>query len=264
MNRLFNTYRNNFNFNRLKDFNSLQTIFCRSLFIQTQETPNPNALKFLPGKEIMTDNKTVEFHVNDIASHKNSSLARRLFKIEGVRTIFLGNDFVSVTISSDYKWGLIKPQVFASMMDFFVSGKPVFEQNDIDNNEAIDEEEDEVILMIKELIETRIRPAIQGDGGDIAFLGFEDGIVKVQLQGSCVGCPSSSITLKNGIETMLMRYIPEVEGIEHIESEFDEVSNEAFRKLEEGLKQVKKKRKIKISWIFDDIYMSLKTINTSS
>jgi Fe-S cluster biogenesis protein NfuA len=215
----------------------------RGLFIQTQDTPNPLALKFIPGTVVMTGGQTREFMASETDKHKDSKLAAAIFEIEGVNSIFYGADFVSVTIREGYEWPLVKPQVFSVLMSYLGNGQPAMETwgQEAEGETADIDGDPEIVAMIRELIDTRIRPAIQGDGGDIALLGFDDvtGIVKVQLQGSCVGCPSSSITLRNGIETMLMRYIPEVQGIENMETELEEISNDAFRQLEEGLEKVK-------------------------
>lgn len=156
----------------------------------------------------------------DKKSARVSPLARRIFGIEGVVNVFLGSDFVSVTVAEGNSWHETKPEVFAGIMDFFQSGDPILsDESDLTNTAGTDilDDDDEVVAMIKELLEARIRPAVQEDGGDIAYRGFEDGIVKVQLQGSCVGCPSSSVTLKMGIENMLMHYIPEVKAVEAVE-----------------------------------------------
>ena len=151
-----------------------------------------------------------------------SQLARELFKIKGVSTVFFGRDFVSVNIGEEtgagYTWDTVKPQVFATIMDHFASGAPVI----TGEAEAIDTEilddDDEVVALIKELLETRIRPAVQGDGGDIVYRGFDEatGMVNLELAGSCVGCPSSSATLQHGVQNMLMHYIPEVRGVNQI------------------------------------------------
>jgi len=175
-----------------------------------------------------------------------SPLARAIMTIEGVDRVFFGGDFVTVTLKKDHDWLVLRPQVFAVITDFYSSGEPIVaaaNEGPIDRNAQINDDDDEVVAMIKELIYTRIRPAVQEDGGDIQFRGYEKGIVSVELQGSCVGCASSSITLKNGIENMLMHYIPEVEGVENIEPELsNEVSDEAeARKMEEALARIKTK-----------------------
>ncbi len=192
----------------------------RGIFIQTLDTPNPKSLKFVPGKPVLEDG-TLEFV--DAKSAGTSPLAKKLFSIQGVRNVFLGTDFISVTLSEEEEWTDTKPEVFATIMDFYQSGMPLLDDGITTDNSAgteIFDDDDEVVAMIKELLEARIRPAVQDDGGDIAYRGFEDGVVKVQLQGSCVGCPQSSVTLKMGIENMLMHYIPEVKAVEEIDQGF--------------------------------------------
>eukprot|EP00469_Lotharella_globosa_P002060 CAMPEP_0167794758 /NCGR_PEP_ID=MMETSP0111_2-20121227/13992_1 /TAXON_ID=91324 /ORGANISM="Lotharella globosa, Strain CCCM811" /LENGTH=238 /DNA_ID=CAMNT_0007688219 /DNA_START=28 /DNA_END=741 /DNA_ORIENTATION=+ len=189
----------------------------RSLFIETKDTPNPKSLKFNPGRMVLEEG-AMDF--NDKKAAGVSPLAKRLFDLEGVTNVFLGSDFVSVTVEDESLWHDTKPEVFAVLMDFYQSGLPVIADEadivDTAGTEIMDDD-DEVVQMIKELLEARIRPAVQEDGGDIAYRGFEDGVVKVQLQGSCVGCPSSSVTLKMGIENMLKHYVPEVTAVEAID-----------------------------------------------
>ncbi|KAF8727129.1 hypothetical protein HU200_019637 [Digitaria exilis] len=187
----------------------------RTMFIQTQSTPNPQSLMFYPGKPVM------EVGSSDFPNARTamtSPLAKSLFAIDGVTRVFFGSDFVTVTKSEETSWDYLKPEVFAAIMDFYSSGQPLF----LDSNTAasmdtaIHEDDSEIVAMIKELLETRIRPAVQDDGGDIEYRGFdqETGIVKLKMQGACSGCPSSSVTLKSGIENMLMHYVPEVKGVE--------------------------------------------------
>ncbi|NXK12154.1 NFU1 protein, partial [Herpetotheres cachinnans] len=197
----------------------------RSMFIQTQDTPNPNSLKFIPGKEVL-ESRTMEFSTP--AAAFCSPLARQLFKIEGVKSIFFGPDFITITKESeDLDWNLLKPDIYATIMDFFASGLPVVTDEAPRTDTGASEEDDEVVLMIKELLDTRIRPTVQEDGGDVIYKGFEDGIVQLKLQGSCTSCPSSIITLKNGIQNMLQFYIPEVEGVEQVVDDDDDVEKEA-------------------------------------
>uniref|UniRef100_A0A8C4U9S7 NFU1 iron-sulfur cluster scaffold homolog, mitochondrial n=1 Tax=Falco tinnunculus TaxID=100819 RepID=A0A8C4U9S7_FALTI len=196
----------------------------RSMFIQTQDTPNPNSLKFIPGKEVL-ESRTMEFSTP--AAAFCSPLARQLFKIEGVKSIFFGPDFITITKESeDLDWNLLKPDIYATIMDFFASGLPVVTDEAPRTDTGASEEDDEVVLMIKELLDTRIRPTVQEDGGDVIYKGFEDGIVQLKLQGSCTSCPSSIITLKSGIQNMLQFYIPEVEGVEQVVDDDDDVEKE--------------------------------------
>lgn len=158
-----------------------------------------------------------------------SPLARQLFRIEGVKSVFFGPDFITVTKENEeLDWNLLKPDIYATIMDFFASGLPlVTEETPPPPGEAGSEEDDEVVAMIKELLDTRIRPTVQEDGGDVIYRGFEDGIVRLKLQGSCTSCPSSIITLKSGIQNMLQFYIPEVEGVEQVMDDDESDEKEA-------------------------------------
>jgi Fe-S cluster biogenesis protein NfuA len=184
------------------------------MFIQTEETPNPATLKFIPDGQIVLENGTAEFKSQQQAATK-SPLALQLLEIAGVEAIFFGRDFITVTKSGAMQWPQLKAEILATIMDFYVSGKPVmFEQKVAEATSS--DEDSEIVKQIKELIEVKVRPAVAMDGGDIIFHSFEDGIVRLQLKGSCSGCPSSTITLKNGIENMLKHYIPEVVAVEQI------------------------------------------------
>jgi Fe-S cluster biogenesis protein NfuA len=176
------------------------------MFIQTEETPNPATLKFLPGRAVV-ESGSVDFASPEGAAR--SPLAERLFKVEGVERVFLGQDFVTVTKAEAKDWAVLKPALLGVIMEHFVSGQPVLVDDGAPTG-ASDEEDDEIVAQIKELLETRVRPAVAQDGGDIIFQSFEDGIVYLHMQGSCSGCPSSTATLKMGIENMLRHYVPEV------------------------------------------------------
>ncbi|XP_033741998.1 NFU1 iron-sulfur cluster scaffold homolog, mitochondrial-like [Pecten maximus] len=205
----------------------------RTMFIQTQDTPNPNSIKYIPGTSVL-EQGTIDFP-NYQAAHC-SPLARQLFRIEGVKGVFFGTDFITVTkVDDDVEWKILNPQIFATIMDFFASGLPVLTDEQPSSDTAIDEDDDETVLMIKELLDTRIRPTVQEDGGDIVYMGFEDGIVKLKLQGSCTSCPSSVVTLKSGVQNMLQFYIPEVLGVDQVEDEVDDINNTEFEKLEDKL-----------------------------
>ncbi|XP_027111339.1 nifU-like protein 4, mitochondrial [Coffea eugenioides] len=211
--------------NSILDFNSLKSSLLpstthfagqrRTMFIQTQATPNPLSLMFFPGKPVM-EGGSADFP--NARAAMNSPLAKALFGIDGITRVFFGSDFVTVTKSEDASWEFLKPEIFAAIMDFSTSGKPlIMDSNSLDSTDtAIHEDDSETVAMIKELLETRIRPAVQDDGGDIEYRGFvpETGIVRLKMQGACSGCPSSSVTLKSGIENMLMHYVPEVKGVE--------------------------------------------------
>ena len=178
------------------------------MFIQTESTPNPATLKFLPGETVM-EHGTADFP--DLDSAKSSPLAERLFALNGVTGVFLGNDFVTVTKQDSIDWEHIKPSILGAIMDHFQSGAPVIhgEQTGSVHAEHLGADT-EIVGQIKELLDSRVRPAVAQDGGDITFHGFERGIVYLQMQGACAGCPSSTMTLKMGIENLLRHYIPEV------------------------------------------------------
>jgi len=176
--------------------------------------------------------------VPSITAAKGSPLAKLLFRIEGVRGVFFGPDFIVVTKHDEdgYQWRLMKPEIHATIMDFFSSGLPVINADveTLTTTEVYDDDDD-TVAMIKELLDTRIRPTVQEDGGDIVFMGFDDGVVKLKMQGSCTSCPSSIVTLKNGVHKMLEFYIPEVVAVEQIFDEADEIQANALKKLEEKL-----------------------------
>nr|VZI19705.1 unnamed protein product [Spirometra erinaceieuropaei] len=206
----------------------------RSLFIQTQDTPNPNSRQFFPGTDVL-GSKTRDFPTK--SSTTSSPLARQLFHITGVDGVFLGSNFVTVTKTKDADWSVINPDIFACLMDFFSSGTPVLVEEETASQEDVEEESDATILMIKELLDTRIRPTVQEDGGDITFVKFEDGVVYLKMQGSCSSCPSSIVTLKHGVQNMLQFYIPEVVSVQQCEDEIDKLSAQQFEKTEAELKQ---------------------------
>ncbi|KAL7528017.1 hypothetical protein ACHAXR_002232 [Thalassiosira sp. AJA248-18] len=237
-------------------FPSNSIIQRRSLFIQTVETPNPESLKFIPnGRLVLGHNadsidtadpnqageEGIELSIPD-ANNTNdtngvyltrkdhtliarSPLAKTLFNLDlGVKSIYLGYDFLTVTKYAEAHWAHLQTPIFGAIMDFYATGDPVMRDAPQITDTTIMDDDDEIVAMIKELLETRIRPAVQEDGGDIRYVGFEEetGIVTVQLAGSCVGCPSSSVTLKNGVENMLMHYIPEVTNVISLEEEEDD------------------------------------------
>ena len=179
------------------------------MFIQTESTPNPATLKFLPGDTVLGQG-TADFP--DAASAQKSPLGRRIFAVQGVTGVFLGSDFVTVTKAPDIDWNHIKPAILGAVMDHFQSGQPVMEgEAPAASGHAVHDGEDAAIVeQIKELLDTRVRPAVAQDGGDITFHGFERGVVYLHMQGACAGCPSSTLTLKMGIENLLRHYIPEV------------------------------------------------------
>ena len=177
------------------------------MFIQTEDTPNPETLKFMPGNVILKSG-TADFASKEVAV--NSPLASRLFEIDGVSRVFLATDFISVTKDHQIDWNNLKPLILTGIMEYYSSGLPAInetEEKNFDNNNV---EDTETIKQIKDLLETRVRPAVAMDGGDITFCSFESGVVTLQMKGACAGCPSSTATLKMGIENMLRHYIPEV------------------------------------------------------
>jgi Fe-S cluster biogenesis protein NfuA len=185
------------------------------MFIETESTPNPATLKFLPGRDVM-GLSTADFA--SAASAIRSPLATALFALPGVARVFLGGDFIAVTRNDDISWKALKPQVLGVVMDHFVAGRPVTEGDEADfDEEDIDPADREVVDQIKELLDTRVRPAVASDGGDIVFRGYREGVVRLHMQGACSGCPSSSATLKHGIENMLKHYVPEVVAVEQVE-----------------------------------------------
>ena len=184
------------------------------MFIQTEQTPNPATLKFLPGRDVMGAG-TANFTDRDAAGR--SPLAERLFQIDGVSGVFLGADFITVAKADDKEWFLLKPAILGVIMEHYAAGRPTVLDGLAGDEAGAEagggsggEESDEVVLQIKELLDTRVRPAVAQDGGDIVFRGFEGGVVFLHMQGACAGCPSSTATLKMGIENMLRHYIPEV------------------------------------------------------
>ncbi len=185
------------------------------MFIETESTPNPATLKFLPGRDVM-GHATADFAAPEAAG--TSPLASALFELPGVARVFLGGDFITVTKNEDIDWQALRPQVLGAVMEHFVSGRPMIEGGrDVEAEEEVAEADREIVVQIKELLDTRVRPAVAGDGGDIVFRGYRDGVVMLHMQGACSGCPSSRATLKHGIENMLRHYVPEVVSVEQVE-----------------------------------------------
>lgn len=182
------------------------------MFIQTEATPNPNTLKFLPGRAVM-EAGTADFPDRETAGR--SPLATRLFTIDGVTRVFLGSDFITVAKPDETDWAVLKPMVLGAIMDHFTSGEAIVAAGT--EAAAAEGEDSDIVVQIKELLDTRVRPSVAGDGGDIIFRGFEDGTVYLHMQGSCSGCPSSTATLKHGIENLLRYYVPEVQAVEAVD-----------------------------------------------
>lgn len=184
------------------------------MFIQTEPTPNPDALKFLPGR-VVTDGPGMAF--DDAASAQASPLAHALFGLHGVTGVFFGPDHVAVTRSSEGPdWAQLKPHILTTIMDHFVSGAPLVQDGAGGADHAASEEDDEIVREIKQLLDSRVRPAVAQDGGDILFDAFdpETGVLTLRMRGACAGCPSSTATLKAGVEQMMRHYVPEVTSVE--------------------------------------------------
>lgn len=226
----------------------------RSIFIQTENTPNPDALKFIPNHRVLPEDFPTSFLEylsprSTLAPPHPSPLAANLMNVDGITSVFYGPEFITVTKASDANWAHIKPEVFSLITQTVTSGEAIVntvaktgeqaQEGGEEDSLSYNEDDEEVISMIKELLETRIRPAIQEDGGDIDFRGFENGIVMLKLRGACRTCDSSTVTLKNGIESMLMHYIEEVQGVEQVMDEEEEISMHEFAKFEEKLRQQK-------------------------
>ena len=178
------------------------------MFIQTEETPNPATLKFLPGQTVLGAG-TANFSEGD--KFESSPLAKKLFDVEGVVGVFLGSDFITITKKEDFLWEHIKPALLGTIMDFLQSGEDILNKDIGDSmHETHEGPDSEIVKKITDLLDTRVRPAVAQDGGDITFQSFQEGIVYLHMQGACAGCPSSTMTLKMGIENLLKHYIPEV------------------------------------------------------
>ena len=187
----------------------------KEIFIQTEATPNPATLKFLPGKVVMPEGT---FDARDAAGAAPSPLARRLFEIPGIAGVFFGHDFVTVT-KGEGEWQHLKPAILGAIMEHFMSGAPVVAADAGDSSEAnefFEAGDADTVATIKELIETRVRPAVANDGGDITFRGYKDGVVYLAMKGSCSGCPSSTATLKHGIQNLLRHFVPDVTEVRPI------------------------------------------------
>jgi len=217
------------------------------MFIQTETTPNDDSLKFIPGVPVMmatSSNPTAPTSAEflDTRAALTSPLALRLMGIEGVTHVFYGPDFVTVSKSSEHPWMVLKPEIYSVLMEHFTSGAQLFRSEE-DRDAAgpqdlkITDDDSEVVAMIKELLETRVRPAIMDDGGDLEYKGFDEatGAVKIRLKGSCRGCSSSALTLKSGIERMLMHYVPEVKEVEQVIDPEEAIAQSEFDKLEKKL-----------------------------
>ena len=186
------------------------------MFIQTEATPNPATLKFLPGRVVMPEGT---FEVRDAASAAHSPLAERLMSIPGVTGVFFGSDFVTVT-KAEGEWQHLKPAILGAIMQHFMSGAPILQDQAAssgeESEEFFDEDDAGTVATIKELLDTRVRPAVAGDGGDITFRGFKDGTVYLVMKGACSGCPSSTATLRHGIQNLLRHFLPDVREVQAV------------------------------------------------
>ena len=185
------------------------------MFIQTEQTPNPATLKFLPGREVVATGQLEVLDADE--ADQVSPLARRLFGVDGVKSVFMARDFIAVTKRSEGDWYELKPAVLGAIMEHFLSGEPTVVEPDAAAIPEAAEADDEIVTKIKELLDTRVRPAVAHDGGDIVYHGFDRGIVYLHMKGACSGCPSSVVTLKNGIENLLRYYVPEVVEVRSID-----------------------------------------------
>ena len=187
------------------------------MFIQTEQTPNPQTLKFLPGKVVMEDGTAFFQNVEEASM---SPFAKRLFEVEGVEGVFFGSDFITITKNQSLDWQVMKPLILGSIMDHYNSGQETIIKDQKNENTSLakDENDSDIVKQIKELLDTRVRPAVAMDGGDIIYDSFKDGVVYLQMQGACSGCPSSTATLKMGIENMLKHYVPEVQEVRPIDA----------------------------------------------
>ena len=189
------------------------------MFVQVEPTPNPATLKFLPGKTVMTQG--TQFY-QDESSAGNSLLAQKLFQINGVESVFYGEDFITISKNETSKWTLLKPAIMGAIIEQFATDNPLIEEPQfkktyVEDKHSIKSSDSDVVKKIKELLDTKIRPAVAMDGGDIIFNEYVDGWIWLEMQGACQGCPSSTATLKSGIENMMKHYIPEVRGVRSTE-----------------------------------------------
>ena len=183
------------------------------MFIQTELTPNPKTVKFIPGKEV-SPKKSVSY--KDLLEAENSPLAKKLFLIDGIDSVFLGSDFISITKTDNFEWQVLKPLILSQIMQHYMSDENVIDEIKETIPVEVNAEDKDIAIQIEELLETRVRPSVAGHGGDIVFHGYSDGVVELEMRGACSGCPSSLATLKMGVENMLKHYIPEVMEVREV------------------------------------------------
>ena len=204
---------------------SAGALSCRTMFIKVDSTPNPDALKFIPEAPLVDDESFTGQHYRTVADARNSKLVRELLRVPGISSVFVSRDFISVNKSEHTQWDAVRAMVLHLMLEHLddeeEGGGILQELPPVDSAHVVQDEDDEIVAAIKELMETRIRPAVQEDGGDIFFVSWDEGTgtVRVRMAGSCVGCPSSTVTLRNGVENMLQHYVPEVEAIEAVDED---------------------------------------------
>lgn len=220
---------------------SLRLQSIRSIFIETEATPNPQSLKFLPGKDVLGNSvPTLDFPSSTHA--RAYPLAKSIFEIEGVTRVFFGTDFISVSVDKTSEWSTIKSYIFSTITEFYASGKPVIPDSEQmkQSDTAILDDDSDAVVSIKEILEQSVKPAVQEDGGDIKFISFNEktGVVYLQLQGACSGCPSSSGTLKTGIQNMMRHYIPEVTSVEEWVEEDEDI--DGLSQLADKLRKINK------------------------
>ena len=183
------------------------------MFIQTELTPNPKTVKFIPGEEV-SPQKNITY--KDILEAENSPLAKRLFLIDGVDSVFLGSDFISIHKTDDFEWQVLKPLILSQIMQHYMSNEKVINEIKETAQVEVNAEDKDIVAQIEEILETRVRPSVADHGGDIVFHGYSEGVVELGLRGSCSGCPSSIATLKMGVENMLKHYIPEITEVREV------------------------------------------------
>ncbi|MCX5615267.1 NifU family protein [Bombella saccharophila] len=186
------------------------------MMIETEDTPNPATLKFLPGRDVTGTRPSVDFAEAGLVAGR-SALADALFGMGDVKRVFLGRDFVSVTKEDAADWSALRPRILVTLTDFFKEGEPALTGEIAAPEADISPEDAEIVAQVKELLDTRVRPAVASDGGDIVFRGYREGVVYLSMQGACSGCPSSRATLRHGVENMLRHYVPEVTAVEPVE-----------------------------------------------
>jgi Fe-S cluster biogenesis protein NfuA len=183
------------------------------MFIQTELTPNPKTVKFIPGKEV-SPKKSVSY--KDLLEAENSPLAKKLFLIDGIDSVFLGSDFISITKTDNFEWQVLKPLILSQVMQHYMSDENVIDEIKETIPVEVNAEDKDIAIQIEELLETRVRPSVAGHGGDIVFHSYSDGVVELEMRGACSGCPSSLATLKMGVENMLKHYIPEIMEVKEV------------------------------------------------